>query len=313
MMGKAEDLTGRRYGRWTVLARAGRRTDGGNNRYYWARCDCGNVKRKRGDELSSGASKQCWDCKESPNASNKTIHHQRAIEQIMRRKDACVNPNNKQYHMYGAKGISVHPDWAASSKNFVDWAMDHGWHAGATLKRHDNTKDFTPDNCYIVSLHPDPQPKRKLSQEDFEFIRQNCKYMSPEEIGYFIGMSPKLVNQHIKTHRLRKRKFKWFPEEVEMLRDLSTHMSIRQMMPILDKTYQSIRNKLHTTGINLNIPLAKYGLTFEQFKTIHDRHVRGERLETIALDMKLPISDVLPAYAQLHTDRFRAIKRRLIK
>jgi hypothetical protein len=54
---RATDMTGRRFGRWTVLARAG------NNRHrkamWLCRCDCGNECVVDGRDLRNGHSKSC--------------------------------------------------------------------------------------------------------------------------------------------------------------------------------------------------------------------------------------------------------------
>ena len=54
---RATDMTGRRFGRWTVIAR------GGNNRHrkamWLCRCDCGNECVVDGRDLRNGHSKSC--------------------------------------------------------------------------------------------------------------------------------------------------------------------------------------------------------------------------------------------------------------
>lgn len=48
------------------------------------------------------------------------------------------------------EGISIAPEWNDFS-TFQDWAIKHGYRKGLTLARIDKTKDFTPDNCMIVT------------------------------------------------------------------------------------------------------------------------------------------------------------------
>lgn len=51
---------GQRYGKWTVLARAGRRaTAGGNRSQSLCQCDCGDITTVLDDSLKSGASTSC--------------------------------------------------------------------------------------------------------------------------------------------------------------------------------------------------------------------------------------------------------------
>ena len=53
-----KDLTGKIFGKWKVLGRAGRR--GGWDAWYWlSECSCGNTKEVNGRSLVSGASASC--------------------------------------------------------------------------------------------------------------------------------------------------------------------------------------------------------------------------------------------------------------
>jgi hypothetical protein len=55
-MGTLVDLTGRRFGRWTVLAKAGR----GRGLTRWScRCDCGTTRTVIGVHLRQGRSLSC--------------------------------------------------------------------------------------------------------------------------------------------------------------------------------------------------------------------------------------------------------------
>ena len=55
-----EDLTGRRFGRLTVLGPAPTPEEDKYRRPYWeCRCDCGRVKAIAGQYLRSGSSKSC--------------------------------------------------------------------------------------------------------------------------------------------------------------------------------------------------------------------------------------------------------------
>jgi len=55
-MGKAIDMTGQRFGKWTVLGKA--ETNSGKGR-WWCRCDCGTVKIVYGHSLRNGETLSC--------------------------------------------------------------------------------------------------------------------------------------------------------------------------------------------------------------------------------------------------------------
>lgn len=54
---KFQDLTGNKYGRWTVICRDD--NPGDRTTMWLCRCDCGNVKRVQGYNLKNGISKSC--------------------------------------------------------------------------------------------------------------------------------------------------------------------------------------------------------------------------------------------------------------
>lgn len=56
---KIQDLTGRRFGRLTVLRRAEQRNETSGVVQWECRCDCGAVVVKRGDALKSGHTRSC--------------------------------------------------------------------------------------------------------------------------------------------------------------------------------------------------------------------------------------------------------------
>lgn len=59
----------------------------------------------------------------------------------------CINPKDRGYKDYGARGITVCEEWLNVS-NFIAWCeMTHPNIEGYTLDRIDNDKGYSPDNC----------------------------------------------------------------------------------------------------------------------------------------------------------------------
>ena len=60
-MRKVKDLTGQKFGRWTVIKRGEDKIDkNGRHRTSWiCKCECGNIKNVVSQALTSGDSKSC--------------------------------------------------------------------------------------------------------------------------------------------------------------------------------------------------------------------------------------------------------------
>jgi len=59
-------------------------------------------------------------------------------------KDRCLNPNNKAYHRYGGRGVTIASEWVNDFAAFRSAVGDRP--KGATLDRTDNSKGYEPNN-----------------------------------------------------------------------------------------------------------------------------------------------------------------------
>lgn len=179
-MGKFIDLTGKRFGRLTVI----RMLDGRkNNHIVWeCKCDCGTICNIRGYSMRYGKTKSCG-CLEKENlhsilsANSKHeyqkdpyLRHIYAVWKGMRGR--CNRLTNSRYHRYGGRGISVCKEWN-NPINFVNWAMSHGYKRGLTLDRIDNNGNYCPENCRFVSIRDNNRNSSNthLNVVDIENIR----------------------------------------------------------------------------------------------------------------------------------------------
>lgn len=62
----------------------------------------------------------------------------------------CYNPNTDVWRYYGAKGITVCPEWHDYIA-FKAWALANGWQKGMTLDRRKSDQPYCPSNCEYVS------------------------------------------------------------------------------------------------------------------------------------------------------------------
>jgi len=135
-------LTGKRFGRLTVLLRARNDKQGKPQWYCW--CSCGNTTIKRSTVLRNGTATSCG-CfareetirRASTHGMTKTVEwaHWKGI------RCRCANPNTKHYHQ---RGIRVCDRW----NSFENFLADMGQcPTGYTIDRIDNSKGYEPGNC----------------------------------------------------------------------------------------------------------------------------------------------------------------------
>lgn len=116
------DITGQRFGQWTVLNEAERKP--GNRIATWlCRCDCGQESIVFGTNLRSGQSTSCGCRSSKKNFDTKetSVHGARkalGYSSWVHMKERCYNPNCNRYQRYGGRGIKICAHWRESFKNF---------------------------------------------------------------------------------------------------------------------------------------------------------------------------------------------------
>lgn len=146
MGAKPVDLTGRRFGRLLVLRVSSVRIYG--KQLAWdCQCDCGVIKPLLTSVLNSGSTKSCGCLKKECKPPVLTTHGMsrysgiKVWEGMLRR---CTNTADKDFSLYGGRGIKVCERWL-DVRNF---ARDMGEKpAGCSLDRIDPDGNYSPENC----------------------------------------------------------------------------------------------------------------------------------------------------------------------
>lgn len=151
------DLTGRKYGRWTVLKRC---LDSRNKTVWHCKCDCGNegyiAKCALGNpkkSMSCGCLGRKLKSKWAnpslyPKASglSKTrFYHMRT--QLIHK---CYRENFPTYQLFGGKGITVCDLWRNSARDMYEWAIENGWEEGVCIVLKSGCKEYSPETSYLI-------------------------------------------------------------------------------------------------------------------------------------------------------------------
>ena len=163
---------GVQFGRWTVIAPAA--NDNRNRKRVVCKCSCDKqtVRLVRYFSLVTGRSQSCGCLqreKVSPIAEQigkeNTKHGQYLTAEYRAwcgMKNRCTNPNNKDYERYGARGITVCPEWMDSFEQFF---LDMGPRPpGMSLDRIDNDSGYEKSNCRWTDAKTQANNRRPMTR-----------------------------------------------------------------------------------------------------------------------------------------------------
>lgn len=158
----AIDYTGVRVGSLTIL-----RPTGGKRQNFveWeAECDCGNTTTGRPDawksqskRFPSGNYPSCG-CLHRANVTKHGMCEEPLYTVWLGMVQRCHNPNHSGYYLYGAKGVTVCPEWRVDPTGFIQWAKENGWETGLQLDKDILCLEkgiyppvYSPDTCQFLT------------------------------------------------------------------------------------------------------------------------------------------------------------------
>lgn len=141
-----KDITGKKFGRLTVIEFSHRRKD---KIHYKCICDCGTEVKTRGASLKDGSTQSCGCLNKERTKKENTTHglsgtteyciYQGAIQR-------CYNKNNPQYIDYGGRGITVCDEWLHSFETFLK-DMGNRPSKKHSIDRINNEGNYELGNC----------------------------------------------------------------------------------------------------------------------------------------------------------------------
>lgn len=185
--GRFEDLTGLRFGRWTVMERAPNR----GKRVYWVcRCDCGATREIRQDGLRSGVSQSCG-CYQHDVVTKHGMWRSAAHGVWEGMIQRCDNPNHLAYARYGGRGIRVCERWHEFAEFYAD--MYPKPFSSASLDRIDNNGDYCPENCRWAT-----KKEQSRNRSDNRVLNYHGIERCVTEWAETLGMKVSALNERIR-------------------------------------------------------------------------------------------------------------------
>jgi hypothetical protein len=161
------DITGEVYGQLTAI----RRTENKNNNgcYIWLfRCSCGNeVLREIGNLRSRRDSAKCDTCNLRALSDRSKTHgmsHKgnKTYKSWAKIKERCFIQSNKDYHKYGAIGITLYEPWRSDFQAFYDYIGSPPEDGEKySIDRIDNNLGYVPGNIRWATIYQQARNKSK--------------------------------------------------------------------------------------------------------------------------------------------------------
>lgn len=143
-MSECADLTGKQFGRWTVIGRAPNSLSGA---IRWnCECACGAFGCVFGISLKKGDSASCG-CLRTEMRSTHGASHTQLYRVWISMRQRCGDPKHHAYADYGGRGIRVCERWLNSFENFSADMGERLSPAHSIDRYPDNNGNYEPGNC----------------------------------------------------------------------------------------------------------------------------------------------------------------------
>lgn len=185
---------GERYGRLTVVDLF---VDQGNRYKCRCICDCGNEIIVFQSNLPRGHTQSCGCLKTEIIADGANTKHGYSKTRLYRiwkyMRKRCRNPNDSNFHKYGARGICVCKEWDDSFLLFREWAISNGYNDSLSLDRINNDGNYEPNNCRWASAKTQGNNRRSTRYLELNGIKKTL-----EEWSETTGLSRSVISARLR-------------------------------------------------------------------------------------------------------------------
>lgn len=198
---KITDMIGRKYGRFTVIQETNERDSSGSV-IYVCKCECGNIRKLSTRILNDGQTVSCGCYKRDVKSKfGNSVYKEHLYGVWINVKCRCYNKNEKCYHNYGGRGITMCDEWRNNYLLFKKWALEHGYKHGLWLDRINNDLGYSPDNCRWTT--PKEQQRNKRTNIIVEYKGEKmCLKDASEKSGINYGTLRRRIELNWNNDRL---------------------------------------------------------------------------------------------------------------
>ena len=204
--GRFKDLSGQQFGRLRVVHFVPKNERESPRKKWLCKCECGNYIQTEAAKLNSGHTCSCGCLKNEYKESIRNLNRKynctnKRLESVYYSMiHRCYFPNDRSYHNYGGRGITVCDEWKDNFDSFAEWAFSNGYNPDAkrgncTLERLNVNKGYCPNNCCWIT-----NKQQQNNRRDCHRIEYNNEIHTISEWAEKLNMSYSTLYNGILTY-----------------------------------------------------------------------------------------------------------------